>query len=127
MTDIKNIDLNLANEFNLKKVSEFTGNDHGVIKDLLYLMIESFTEDFHSLQSYTSPLKTNLIKSLAHKIKPNFDLIGLDSLFEISNILENKSLSNEEYYQLTKAIYGSKTTIIKMLSESIEKLNFQTL
>ena len=50
MTDIKNIDLNLANEFNLKKVSEFTGNDHGVIKDLLYLMIESFTEDFHSLQ-----------------------------------------------------------------------------
>jgi hypothetical protein len=127
MTDIKNIDLNLANEFNLKKVSEFTGNDHSVIKDLLYLMIESFTEDFHSLQSYTSPLKTNLIKSLAHKIKPNFDLIGLDSLFEISNILENKSLSNEEYYQLTKAIYGSKTTIIKMLSESIEKLNFQTL
>ena len=127
MNDIKNIDLNLANEFNLKKVSEFTGNDHVVIKDLLYLMIEYFTEDFHSLQRYTSPLKPNLIKSLAHKIKPNFDLIGLDSLFKISNILENKSLSNEEYYQLTKAIYGSKTTIIKMLSESIEKLNFQTL
>jgi len=117
-----NINSQIENEFNIMKVIEFTNNDLTIIKDTLTLMIEVFSEDLILLQSLTSPLQTEPIKKLAHKIKPNFDLIGLSSLFKISNQLETKSLSDTEYHHLSELIYDSKDTIVSLLKKSRDNL-----
>lgn len=120
MIKSNNFNSQLENEFSIKKVVEFTDNDDELIKDTLLLMKETFTDDLISLKSLTSPLQTKSIKMLAHKIKPNFDLIGLNSLFKICNQLETKSLSDQEYQHLSELIFDSKDAIVSLLQKSID-------
>ncbi len=110
-------DLNsrLNNEYNILTIIDITEGDEEFKEITLKLIYKTLNEDFLYLSSLISPIQIELIKKLAHKIKPNFDLIGLKSLFDICNKLEHDQLSENEYKDLANLLCNSKPIVLKLL------------
>jgi hypothetical protein len=105
----------LNNEFSLVTIIDITEGDEEFKEITLKLIYETLNKDILHLSSLISPLRIELIKKFAHKIKPNFELIGLNSLFDLCHKLEHDQLSENEYKDLINLIYNSKPIVLGLL------------
>lgn len=85
------------NEFNIKKLQEFTKNKQEIIISTLKLLLETLENDSKSLRDALKNKDNETLKLIAHKMKPNLDLIGLDKLKKACNEIE---ISNNPINQM---------------------------
>lgn len=75
--------------FGIKRLSLFSGNKTELIISTLKVMKKSMHDDYNELKIILKNKNFNRLKSLTHKIKPNFSLIDLDNLKLICSNIEN--------------------------------------
>ncbi len=99
-------------EFNLKILKEFSNSDKKIMTETLYVLKETLIEDVEKMTVHFKDLDVIKLKSLAHKIKPNFQLIGLDSLYNVCDSIENKELNDDHLICLVKVIINSLPSVV---------------
>jgi len=97
--------------FNITNLKKFTGGKTELISSTLKLLKDSLQEDVELLRKSLSKEDFDSIKELAHKMKPNFVLIGLDNVKNIcikiestNEISEQKELVNQLTYSIPEII-----------------------
>jgi hypothetical protein len=125
MINWNNFNSILSIEFNIKKLIEFTSADKEIILSTLNILEETLDSDLNLMIKNTYSFDVVSLKKIAHKMKPNFDLIGLESLFDLCNNIESGNLSNDELIQGTKLIYETKSTLINLLKEEKIKIEIE--
>tara|TARA_B100000809_G_scaffold148849_1_gene146319 strand:- start:604 stop:948 length:345 start_codon:yes stop_codon:yes gene_type:complete len=105
-------------EFNLTLLNEFSDNDQQIIYDTLKLLQETLIKDVEKMILHLDNLNVLELRSLGHKIKPNFQLIGLDSLYKICDKIEKGNIEDVHLISLVKII-------ISCLPEVVNKIKIE--
>jgi PAS domain S-box-containing protein len=106
----------LIGEFNIKRLQEFTNNKQDIIISTLHLLSKTLEEDFKIFSKAIANKNTKVLKSVAHKVKPNLDLIGLERLRKACDDIEtgNKPINEME---------NTANTIVETMPHILYKIN----
>jgi HPt (histidine-containing phosphotransfer) domain-containing protein len=110
------------NEFNIQKLQEFTNNKRSIIISTLQLLSETLEEDSEMLSNALTNNDAKRLKAIAHKMKPNFDLIGLEKLRFACEEIQNSDGINTEEKKLTQQIIESIPGILKKLETTLNEM-----
>lgn len=77
--------------YKLDKLIEYVGNDQSVVKEMISLFIGTSTEAVEQMNLFLKEADFQEISKVAHKLKPNLDIFGVDDLHDTIRELEQKS------------------------------------
>ena len=106
------------NEFNIDKLKEFTNNKQTIIISTLHLLSETLDIDAKLLDTAIQTKDNKTLRSIAHKMKPNFDLIGLEQLTKISERIQK----NDNPIEMLE---NEAITILKSIPEILYKIDIE--
>lgn len=118
ITRTTNANNNSLNEFNIDKLKAFTNNKQSIIASTLHLLAETLEVDAKILNEAINNKDDSALKSIAHKMKPNFDLIGLEQLKTFSERIQN---SKHPSAKLNK----EANTLIKCIPQILYKIDME--
>lgn len=104
--------------FDIKTLREFTNNKETLIVSTLQLLSETLIEDEKRLSNALEYNNVKILKSIAHKMKPNFYLLGLNKLGESCDDIGLTDSSTEYINELS-------SIIIKSIPEIISRINIE--
>jgi len=104
--------------FDIKTLREFTSNKETLIVSTLQLLSETLIEDEIRLSNALESNNVKILKSIAHKMKPNFYLLGLNKLGESCDDI-GLTDSSTEYINVLSSV------IIKSIPEIISRINIE--
>ena len=64
--------------YNLDKINEMAGDDDAFVGLVISAFLEEVPEDLGELEAAIAELDHKKVYKLAHKIKPNVDILGMD-------------------------------------------------
>ncbi len=79
--------------YNLDKVKELAGGDESFVEILVQTFLEEIPEDLKSMSNAVTENNAKVAYQYAHKMKPNFQLFGIEVLEHIKLI---ESWANED-------------------------------
>jgi HPt (histidine-containing phosphotransfer) domain-containing protein len=79
--------------YNLDKINEMAEGDEDFIQSVISVFLEEVPEDLAALETALEQENREQAYKLAHKIKPNVDLLGMDKTREAA--LEIETLGKE--------------------------------
>ncbi|WP_010177515.1 Hpt domain-containing protein [Aquimarina agarilytica] len=79
--------------YDLEKVKELAGGDESFVEILLQTFLEEIPEDLKNMSDAVAVNDAKVAYQYAHKMKPNFQLFGIDVIDHIKRI---ESWANEE-------------------------------
>lgn len=87
--------------YNLDKIREMAEGDEEFIQSVISVFLEEVPQDLAELENAVAKLDYDNVYKLAHKIKPNVDLLGMEqaraNALEIETL--GKNASNSEVIQ----------------------------
>lgn len=101
--------------YDLSKLNAMSKHDNTFIKKIMNLFIVEATA---SLEEIDKAMRTNdfaKLKSLAHRMKPSIDNLGIHSLRNEIREIESLALKNESSERLTQLIEQLKDTLVKVI------------
>ncbi len=107
-------------DFNIDKLKEFTNNKQKIIISTLHLLSETLEIDAKILDNAIKNKDDKTLKSIAHKMKPNFDLIGLKKLKENSESIQKSD-------NPIKELEDEAINIIKSIPHILYKINVELI
>ncbi len=110
----------ITNEFNINKLLEFTGNDKVALRHTLELLKETLNDDIRTIEASLKESDIPKISAICHKIRPNFDLIGLKTLVEVCNTIEYSNLPTKQVILLANFLAKSRNQTLENLTEEIK-------
>ena len=105
-------------EFNLTLLNEFSDNDQQIIYDTLKILKETLIEDVEKMILHLDNLNVLELKLLGHKIKPNFQLMGLDSLYKICDKIDKENIEDVHLISFVKIL-------IDCIPEVVDKIKIE--
>jgi len=114
---------NLIEHFNIKTLQEFTNNKTDLIRSTLLLLDETLSEDKNRLISAYHNKEIKTLKSIAHKMKPNFYLLGLSNLGETCDEICLDETAQENIYSLSNTLATTIPHIILKVNNELDLLN----
>ena len=70
--------------YNLEKINELSGGDLAFVKEVVGAFIEEIPGDLVNFKQAIEAGNYQLIYQVSHKIKPNLDLLGMNSSYELN-------------------------------------------
>ena len=64
--------------YNLDKINEMAEGDHDFVVSVISVFLEEVPEDLQSLENAIEQKNLEQVYKMAHKIKPNVDLLGME-------------------------------------------------
>lgn len=116
------LDNDFVSEFNIKKLQEFTNNRHGIIVSTLEVLIETLKQDSGMLENALRNNDDKKVKTVAHKMKPNFDLIGLEKLRSASEQIQTCEEIDESIRTMVENIVESTPAILGEIDDKLKEL-----
>jgi PAS domain S-box-containing protein len=113
---------NTLDEFNIKKLQEFTNNKISIITSTLHLLSETLEQDSKGLTRAIENGDAKSLKGIAHKIKPNLDLIGLENLRAISENIQNSDKPVSELEESANKIIDAMPHILYKIDIELTKI-----
>ncbi|TLP73976.1 Hpt domain-containing protein [Maribacter sp. ACAM166] len=109
--------------YNLDKINEMAEGDQDFINSVISVFLEEVPEDLDLLEKALLAKDYGQVYQLAHKIKPNVDLLGMEQTRAIA--LELESLGKEEgnMAEMEKMFPLLKTDINQVVSELKKDFN----
>jgi len=107
----------------LKEVYE---DDYEYMADMFDTFLKITPDEFAKLHDALDHSDVPQVASIAHKIKPTFQMVGLPQLTERMTILEKQAKSNEEIHKLRKfesKLYKDYIKLKPILIKQLESLN----
>jgi len=102
----------------------FTNGKPELMESTMRELKNSFSDDLVSLKKALESENEQMVRSIAHKIKPNFLLIGINKIGQLCKEIENE-VSSEELIKKTKILLEAMPIIISEINDFTYKNSLQ--
>ncbi len=113
---------------NLDYLNQLSEGDHEFSASMISYFIDNTPETLESLEEYYSKKDWKALRNAAHKFKPQLTFMGIHSILEDVEKIEQSAYKEENLDQVPDLIQKTKTICLKaieQLREELEKLNKQ--
>jgi|SRR5690554_872916 len=103
--------------YNLDKIHEMAEGDEEFIKSVVTVFLEEVPSDLDGLEMALERKDYDTVYKLAHKIKPNVDLLGMEQTREIALQIETLGRKGEDKGEIERMVPLLKQDIHQVISE----------
>lgn len=109
------------NVFNLKSLDDLSGGDESFTASMVEVFLEHTPGQLEDLKSAQAKGDMATVGSLAHKIKPNIDLFGIESIREDIRTLESLGKAGENNAEMQRAL-AEVDRVLQIAFEQLKNL-----
>ena len=109
------------NKVNFDQLKYFLNNNDDLMISTLEVMISTLHEDLKLLNECTNENDNLGLKKLAHKMRPSFEMIGRNDLYNLCTSIEFNETS-ENLKKQVKQLIKETETVIQEISKYLEEL-----
>jgi len=110
--------------YSLDKINEMAEGDEDFIKSVISVFLEEVPQDIKDLEIAIEHGDYENVYKLAHKIKPNVDLLGMEQSRSIALDIETLGKSSENKEEIESKFPLLKKDILQVISELKKDFNF---
>ncbi|HUH47508.1 MAG TPA: Hpt domain-containing protein [Arenibacter sp.] len=103
--------------YNLDKIQEMAEGDEEFIKSVVTVFLEEVPSDLSELERALGLKDYDAVYKLAHKIKPNVDLLGMEQTRDIAWQIETFGKNGENKEEIARLVPLLKKDIDQVISE----------
>lgn len=103
--------------YNLDKINEMAEGDNEFILSVISVFLEEVPEDLKSLESSIGASDYEQTYKLAHKIKPNVDLLGLEEARRAALEIETTGRNAGDWERIRQLFPLLKTDVEQVIAE----------
>jgi HPt (histidine-containing phosphotransfer) domain-containing protein len=103
--------------YNLDKINEMAEGDQDFINSVISVFLEEVPEDLQALEQALKEKNYDQVYKMAHKIKPNVDLLGMEQTRAIALEIETLGKQEVNMAEIEKKFPILKTDINQVVSE----------
>jgi len=103
--------------YNLDKINEMAEGDEDFISSVISVFLEEVPQDLQALESALSSNDYERVYQLAHKIKPNVDLLGMEQTRAAALEIETMGKNAASMADIEKVFPILKKDIEQVVSE----------
>ncbi|WP_010523400.1 Hpt domain-containing protein [Aquimarina agarivorans] len=112
----------MSASYNLDKVKELAGGDESFVEILVQTFLEEIPDDLKSMSNAVAENDAKVAYQYAHKMKPNFQLFGIEVLDQIK-LIESWSNDVKTFEEVKTALHTIEKKAQSALVELKELLN----
>lgn len=109
--------------YNLDKINEMAEGDEDFIQSVISVFLEEVPQDLELLETAISQKDYENVYKLAHKIKPNVDLLGMEQTRATALEIETLGKSPENSEEIEKKFPLLKKDVYQVISELKKDFN----
>ena len=110
--------------YNLDKLNEMADGDQDFINSVISVFLEEVPQDLESLEAAIANMDYENVYKLAHKIKPNVDLLGMEQSRATALEIETLGKSSENSAEIERKFPLLKKDIQQVISELKKDFSF---
>ena len=103
--------------YNLDKINEMAEGDEDFINSVISVFLEEVPQDLEALENALSSSDHEMVYQLAHKIKPNVDLLGMEQTRAAALEIETLGKNAASISDIEKVFPVLKKDIEQVVSE----------
>ncbi len=103
--------------YNLDKINEMAEGDEEFIKSVVAVFLEEVPQDLDELERALEVKNYESVYKLAHKIKPNVDLLGMEQTRAIALQIETLGKKEEDKEEIHRLVPLLKKDVHQVVSE----------
>ena len=103
--------------YNLDKINEMAEGDEDFISSVISVFLEEVPQDLEGLEIALNEKNHEQAYQLAHKIKPNVDLLGMDQTRATALEIETMGKQQADISQMTELFQTLKKDINQVVGE----------
>lgn len=103
--------------YNLDKINEMAEGDEEFINSVISVFLEEVPQDLEQLENALAQKDYEQVYMLAHKIKPNVDLLGMEQTRAIALQIETLGKSSSNMNEIQEVFPILKKDIHQVVSE----------
>lgn len=110
--------------YNLDKINEMADGDEDFVNSVISVFLEEVPQDLFALEAAISEGDYENVYKLAHKIKPNVDLLGMEQTRATALEIETLGKNADNSTEIEKRFPVLKKDIHQVISELKKDFNF---
>lgn len=110
--------------YSLDKINEMAEGDEDFINSVISVFLEEVPQDLEDLENAIESADYENVYKLAHKIKPNVDLLGMEQSRAVALDIETLGKSSANKDEIEKKFPLLKKDIQQVVSELKKDFNF---
>lgn len=110
--------------YNLDKLNEMADGDQDFINSVISVFLEEVPQDLESLEAAIAGMDYENVYKLAHKIKPNVDLLGMEQTRATALEIETLGQSSENSAEIEQKFPLLKKDIQQVIAELKKDFTF---
>ncbi len=110
--------------YNLDKLNEMADGDQDFINSVISVFLEEVPQDLESLEAAIASMDYENVYKLAHKIKPNVDLLGMEQSRATALEIETLGKSAENSEEIAQKFPILKKDIQQVIAELKKDFSF---
>jgi len=103
--------------YSLDKINEMAEGDEEFIVSVISVFLEEVPVDLESLEKALAEMNYEQVYQLAHKIKPNVDLLGMEQTRAAALEIETLGKNEANMEEIKKVFPILKTDVTQVVSE----------
>ena len=103
--------------YNLDKINEMAGGDEDFINSVISVFLEEVPHDLEGLENALEQQNYEQVYQLAHKIKPNVDLLGMEQTRAIALQIETLGKNEANMSEIRDIFPTLKKDVHQVISE----------
>ena len=103
--------------YNLDKINEMAGGDEDFINSVISVFLEEVPQDLEGLENALEQQNYEQVYQLAHKIKPNVDLLGMEQTRAIALQIETLGKNEANMSEIRDIFPTLKKDVHQVISE----------
>ena len=103
--------------YSLDKINEMAEGDDEFIVSVISVFLEEVPSDLEALEKALSEMNYEQVYQLAHKIKPNVDLLGMEQTRAAALEIETLGKNEANMEEIKKVFPILKTDVTQVVSE----------
>jgi len=103
--------------YNLDKINEMADGDEDFVNSVISVFLEEVPQDLEDLENALNQQNHDQVYKLAHKIKPNVDLLGMEQTREAALQMETLGKNEASISEIQQIFPALKKDIHQVVSE----------
>ena len=110
--------------YSLDKINEMAAGDEDFVQSVITVFLEEVPVDLEALEKAIDEKDFDSVYQLAHKIKPNVDLLGMEQTRATALEIETLGKSAENSAEIESKFPLLKKDVLQVISEFKKDFNF---
>ncbi len=110
--------------YNLEKINEMADGDQDFVQSVISVFLQEVPRDLENLEIAIDKGDHDQVYKLAHKIKPNVDLLGMEQTRATALEIETLGKSEENMSEIEAKFPLLKKDVLQVISELKKDFDF---